>query len=177
MKHYFGFGVVAVVALFSASAVFAASDPGGFMGLKWTQTVGDCKKKGLCSDQSLTVPDAIANEKGYYGASNKWNGIPAKFSSFAFHENRFYTATTVFDPREASFEDLKHSLTKTHGQPKTSGPKTVTWVLGQTNVALYKGETFHGVVYSHGPGFAKVAKIKNYPMVDPPRTPSAKKKK
>ena len=125
----------------------------------------------------LTVPDAIANEKGYYGASNKWNGIPAKFSSFAFHENRFYTATTVFDPREASFDDLKHSLTKTHGQPKTSGPKTVTWVLGQTNVALYKGESFHGVVYSHRPGFAKVAKIKNYPMVDPPKTSSAKKKK
>lgn len=177
MKHYFGFGLVVVVALFGSSALLAASDPGGFMGLKWTQTVGDCKKKGLCSDRSLTVPDAAANEAGYYGIPRKLNEIPVQFSSFAFHENRFYAATAIFDPQEASFDDLKHSLTKLHGQPKTSGPKTAAWALGQTNVALYKGESFHGVVYSHGPGFAKVAKIKNYPGADPPRTPSVKKKK
>lgn len=177
MKHYFGFGLAIVIAFFSSSALFAATDPGGFMGLKWAQTVGDCKKKGLCSEQSLTVPDAIPQESGYYGIPEKLYEVPAKFASFAFHENRFYTATTIFDSQKVPFEDLKNSLIKIHGKPKSAGPKTTTWLLGQTNVALYKGDSFHGVVYSHGPGFAKVAKIKKYPIVEPPQTSSAKKKK
>lgn len=71
----------------------AAQDPGGFRGLKWSQSAAECKKQGMCSDKTITVRDQIGGETIHYGRSETLDGIPLVFSSFAFYGNKFYSGT------------------------------------------------------------------------------------
>jgi hypothetical protein len=163
--------------LVGTSNVRAAADPGGFAGLAWTRPEADCKKFMLCSEQPLAVSDAIPQETIYSGKLKTISGIPVRDSSFTFHEKKFYMGTAFFDPEKMPFEELKSSLVKSHGQPKSVGPRGAAWLLGNTRVILYKGESYHSVSYAHIPGFAKVAKLKNYPVPAPPPAKAAPSKK
>jgi hypothetical protein len=177
MKKTFWIACLGCLLSLGSSAAFAASDPGGLMGLKWTGSESDCKKLNLCSERTLTVSDAIPQERLYSGKPSEMNGIPVRGSSFAFNENKFYMGAVFFDPRKASFEELKTSLVKIHGQPNSTGPRGAAWLLGKTRIILYKGESTHGVTYAHVPDFNKVAKLKNYPGANPPPAAPPKKKK
>jgi hypothetical protein len=176
MKRFVWIVFFAMVSVLATRAAFAVTDPNGFMGLKWSQSAGDCRKQGICSEQVLTLPDKLANESTLFGKEKTFNGIAATSSSFGFFDNKFYFGAAYFDPRIVSFDHLKNELVKTHGQPKSSSAKTSTWLLGNTKATLYKGNSFYGVIYTHAPTFTKVAKVKGYPIREKPPAPGKKKK-
>lgn len=168
---------VGLLLIVVAAGAQAASDPGGFAGAGWAIPEANCRKLNLCGDRALPVPDAVPRERVLSGRLKAIGGIPVKDSSFAFYNDRFYLGTAFVDPRQASFESLRQALVKVHGAPRSAGPRGAAWLLGNTRVILYQGESYHGVVYAHVPTINQVAKIKNYPMPAPPRTAPAKKKK
>lgn len=168
--------LLTVLSCFGIDSTQAAPDPGGFLSLKWSQPATDCKKLGICSDTTLSVEDQINGETIYRGIPQTLAGVPLTFSSLAFYGNKFYLGTAVFKPQDSSYENLKNSLIKEYGKPKKDFAKGANWQIGNTKVALYKGESLCGVVYAHAPTFASVAKIKKYPSLAA-ATPTAPKKK
>jgi hypothetical protein len=159
--------LLATLSCFAVDSSEAAPDPGGFLGLKWSQPVADCKKQGICSDETLAAEDQINGETVYRGAPETLAGVPLTFSSLAFYGNKFYLGTAVFRPQDSSYENMKNSLIREYGKPKKDFAKGANWQVGNTKVALYKGESLCGVVYAHAPTFANVAKIKKYPSPAP----------
>ncbi len=178
MRHgIFRLACMGWLLVLGAAGAHAASDPGGFAGAAWAIPEANCRKLNLCSDRALPVPDAVAQERVLAGRIKAIGAIPVNNSSFAFYNDRLYLAAAFVDPRQASFESLKQALVKAHGAPRSAGPRGAAWLLGNTRVMLYQGESYHGVVYAHVPAFNQVAKIKNYPMPAPPPAPPAKRKK
>lgn len=168
---------IGILLMLAAGDARAAADPGGLAGLQWAKPEGDCKKLMLCSEQTLAVPDLIPQETIYSGKLKVLNGIPVRDSSFAFHEKKFYMGTVFFDPGKTKFEALKESFAKNLGRPTSAGTKGASWLLGNTRVILYKGESYHAVSYAHVPGFTKVANLKMYPKPTPPPAKAAPRKK
>jgi hypothetical protein len=168
--------LLAAIACVAVDSSEAAPDPGGFLGLKWSQPVADCKKQGICSDVTLSVEDQINGEAIYRGSPATLAGVPLTFSSLAFYGNKFYLGTAVFTPQGSSYENVKNSLIQRYGQPKKDFAKGANWQIGNSKVALYKGESLCGVVMAHAPTFANVAKIKKYPSAAPAAQKTPKKK-
>jgi hypothetical protein len=162
---------LSVLIVLIAGAAHAAADPGGFAGLTWARSEADCRNQKLCSDQGITVPDAPAREKQYLGKLTELNRLPVKVSSFAFFENRFFMGTASFDAKRVSFDSLKAALVKLHGKPRSTGPRGAAWVLGNSRIVLYQGETYHGVAYAHLPTYTKMLKAKTPPPPAPANKP------
>jgi hypothetical protein len=169
--------MAAAVLLLAAGQAAAAGDPGGFLGLKWSQGTADCKKQGVCSEEIITVDDQLAGETIQRGVANTYSGIPLRFSSMAFYNNKFYLGAMVFKPRSGLVANLKGSLVKEFGKPRFENPKAASWTVGNTKITLSKNETVCGLVYAHVPTWTAVAKAKNYPTGARPAPAPAPKKK
>lgn len=181
LKNRWGQGGLLMLLLISlAGTTSAASDPGGFQGLPWARSADECIKAGVCTGKILPVENALpGKEKFLIGRKAEFLGLPVRDSSLGFHEDRLYSASVFFNPQQAPYERILEALTKQHGAPKSADARGAFWQLGNTRLLLYKGQNFHGLIYSYAPEMAKVAKAKGYPQpaaATPPPAPAKKKK-
>lgn len=167
----------AFLLLLAGGAAAAGADPGGFLGLKWSQTPTDCRQQNICREETIAVTNPIPGETILRGVADSYAGIPLRFSSMAFYNNKFYLGMMVFKPRPALVDKLKASLVKEFGNPRFESAKAADWTVGGTKITLSKDETVCGLVYAYLPVYTGVAKAKNLPLPRPAAPAPAPKKK
>jgi hypothetical protein len=159
--------VIVAIALFS-SQVHAASDPGGFLGLKWSQSPSECKKANLCTNDAIAAQDGLTTETILKGQPAEIEGVKLRWSSFAFNNSKFYLGTAAFDSSKDSYEALKAVLTKKHGKPTVVTDVATSWTIGNTRVLLSNDKMTGALIYANGPLFNEMARAKKYPPYKPP---------
>lgn len=154
----------------AAAAIFlgcgsaaAGSDPGGFLGLSWSQSSGECLNQRLCTREVIAAEDSIPGETILRANAQSYAGIPLRFASLGFYNDRFYLGTMVFKPQVGLVDKLRRSLEQQFGRPRFENAAALDWTVGQTKITLSKNETVCGIVYAHLPVYAVVAKAKNLP--------------
>ena len=105
-----------------APSINAASDPGGFLGLKWSQSPAECKKLGFCSNDKIKPKDKLVSEIVFKGKTTDIDGVELRFSSFAFNNSKYYMGIAAFDSSSTSFDTLKNALIAKYGKPTAATP-------------------------------------------------------
>lgn len=149
----------------------AATDPGGFLGLKWAQSPAECQNLGLCSAETVSTDDQINGETVFKGTAENLDGVPLRFSTFSFKNNKYFLGVASFDSAGDTFGTLKKALISQHGKPRVESARMASWTVGKTKIQLTDGKKVGGLVYTHVPTFTEVAKAKKYPL---PMTPPKK---
>jgi hypothetical protein len=170
----------AVVLLYGYHPALAASDPGGVFGLKWSQSIEDCKSAGVCSNDTIPVEDKLKDETILYGTQTETAGLPLLFSSLGFYKGKLYRAVMMVKPGESAasaFEALKKDLSAQYGSPNSQNLRSAVWSLGSTKVTLARGEKTCGVMVAHEPTYMTVAKLQGFPYYTPPPAQKKTKKK
>jgi hypothetical protein len=169
--------LIAAILFLNLQPVGAASDPGGVFGLKWSQSDRDCRKAGVCQDETLPVKDLLKDETVYYGTQESLAGLPLQFASVGFYKGKLYRAVMMFKPEEKAFDQALRDLSVRHGKPEKQNARSAVWSLGSTRITLARGEKTCGVMYAHEPTYAACAKLKGSPYYQPPPPPPAKRTK
>lgn len=159
---------VVLLAALWAAPLFAASDPGGFLNLKWSQSPADCKKANLCTDGAISPEDKLSTETVFKGKPAVIEGVKLRWSSFAFNSSKFYLGTAAFDSSKESYETLKAALIKKHGKPTAVTDVATSWTIGNTRVLLTNDTRTGALMYANVPMFNEVARAKKYPPYKPP---------
>jgi hypothetical protein len=152
----------------SAPSINAASDPGGFLGLKWSQSPAECKKLELCSNGTIMPEDKLVSESVWKGKSTNIDGVNLRFSSFAFNNSKYYMGIAAFDSSSSSFDALKKALIAKYGKPTAETPMVSSWTVGKTRILLSNEKSTGALMYVNIPLFNEVAKAKKYPPYKQP---------
>jgi hypothetical protein len=171
MRIVFLLFVMLTACFINAPSIDAASDPGGFLGLKWSQSPADCKKLGLCSNDAIIPQDKLTSETIYKGKTAVINGVELRFSSFAFNSSKYYLGTAAFDSSLSSYDTLKNALIAKHGKPTVETSVASSWTIGSTRILLTNDKSTGALMYANIPLFKEVAKLKKYPL---PKVPPKK---
>jgi hypothetical protein len=155
----------------NAPSIDAASDPGGFLGLKWSQSPAECKTLGLCSNDAIVPKDKLASETVFKGKTTVIDGVELRFSSFAFNNSKYYLGTAAFNSSASSYDTLKNALIAKHGKPTVTTSAAASWTIGKTRILLTNDKSTGALMYANIPLFTEVAKIKKYPL---PKVPTKK---
>jgi hypothetical protein len=157
----------AVAAVAIVLPVHAASDPGGFFGLKWSQSPSECKKANLCTNDTVTTEDLLKTETILKGKATVIEGVNLRWASFAFNNSKFYMGTGAFDSSKEAYEALKAVLTKKFGKPTALTDVATSWTVGNTRVLLSNDNRTGALIYASVPLWNEVSKAKKYPPYKP----------
>jgi hypothetical protein len=110
-------GVILIgITIFGYAEVWGVDQPGGFMGMKWGESIEQCKEKGLAVDIGKTK-DNTTDVLGK-GSSIEEIGVGVNYS---FYKNKLYFVTaSIWGDKD--FNSLKFALTDKYGKPKSSEP-------------------------------------------------------
>jgi hypothetical protein len=171
MKNVFLLFVMLTACFLDAPSIDAASDPGGFLGLKWSQSPAECKKLGFCSSDEIKPQDKLSSETVFKGKTTVIEGVELRFSSFAFNNSKYYLGTAAFDSSANSYDTLKNALIAKHGKPTVTTSAAASWTIGKTRILLTNDQRTGALMYANIPMFTEVAKAKKYPL---PKVPTKK---
>lgn len=111
------FGVIFItVIILEYGKVLGAEEPDGFMGMKWGESIEQCKKKELFVKEELVKGNLIK----VIGKGSSIGEIGVEVFYF-FYKDKLYSVTAKFYGEE-DFESLSIALKDKYGKPKLEEP-------------------------------------------------------
>ena len=109
---------VTLIFIWLSSLSFAVEQPNGFMGMKWGESIGRCKEKGLF----LKIRKEQGNFITVVGKDSSIGKIRVGVDYF-FYKNKMYSVITKF-LSENDFNSLTLLLKEKYGEPKSTETST-----------------------------------------------------
>lgn len=154
--------IATVMSALSQGALAAAKDPGGALDLKWSQSDKELRDGGLCLGEPLVVDRTVKGEVTYLGSPEIAWSLPVLSVTYSFYQGKPFLATALFAGGEEAYAAAMLKLIEAYGAPNSAGKESATWVLGNTKVTLYQGESQTSAVVAYTPIFSEVAKLKGF---------------
>jgi len=113
----FKLGVILIgLIIFGCAHEWGAKQPDGFMGMKWGESIEQCKEKGLF----VKIGPTGDNVTMVIGKGSMIGDIGVEVHYF-FYKNKLVAVAAQFDG-EKDFNSLLMALKEKYGEPKSEGP-------------------------------------------------------